>query len=99
MDVCVSMDVCTSVNSSAPPAPRGHVGVWWVAQSYINSQRAGKQAGRQAGREDIDRKRKYSLLVAHHFLCVSYTHSPRTRAASKTSLFACSATEITKKQR
>lgn len=85
---------CMSVISSAP-APGGHVGVWWVAQSYINSQ----SAGRQAGREDIDRKGKYSLLVAHHFLCVSYTHIPRTRTASKTSLFACSITQIRQNQK
>lgn len=78
--VCVCVCLCRA-------APIGHVGVWWVAQSCINSQRA----GRQGGRADIDRKRKYSLLVAHHFLCV-LPEQPTLQSCSL--LFARTATEI-----
>lgn len=81
---------------SAQPAPSGHVGVWWVAPSYINSQRAERQAGRWVGgKEDIDRKGKYSLLVAHHFLCVCPTLAAHVAAAaaaatSRKKQFVCS---------
>lgn len=42
----VFVSACACVQDwSAQAVPSGHVGVWWVAPSYINSQRAGRQAG------------------------------------------------------